>query len=86
MPLDRLWLAEEPGIDVSSLVNGLRPVTLRDRVEPHVFRNRGDWTAEELFVNLRVFEAGDARFARFLEGLVSADVLLDEHAPEATAP
>ncbi|MGW4982573.1 AbiJ-related protein [Streptomyces mirabilis] len=83
--LDRLWLAEEPGIDFSSLVNGFRPVTLRDRVERHVFRNQGDWTTEELFAHLRVFEAGDARFARFLEGLVSADVLLDEHAQEATA-
>ncbi|MFF1657752.1 hypothetical protein [Streptomyces sp. NPDC058255] len=66
------------------LVNGTRPVTLRDRIERHVFRNPGDWSTEDLFDNLGVFEAGDARLARFLEGLVSADVLLDEHLQEKT--
>ncbi|WP_234537491.1 hypothetical protein [Streptomyces shenzhenensis] len=30
------------------------------------------------------FEAGDARLARFLEGLASADVLLDEHLQQKT--
>ncbi|MFH8893561.1 hypothetical protein [Streptomyces sp. DK15] len=49
-------------------------------MEKHVFRNPGDWSTEDLFENLGAFEAGDARFARFLEALVSADVLLDEAA------
>lgn len=82
--LDRFWITEEPGPSIDDLLNGRRPVTLRDRIERHVFRNPGDWSAEVLFENLSVFEAGDARFARFLEGLVSADVLLDEDLQRAT--
>ncbi|MFE1612653.1 hypothetical protein ACH4KC_12070 [Streptomyces griseoaurantiacus] len=76
--LDRFWITEELGPSIADLLNGRRPVTLRDRIERHVFRNPGDWSAEELFEELGVFNAGDARFGRFLEGLVSADVLLDE--------
>jgi hypothetical protein len=86
--LDRFWIAEDSGLSFEELegllVNGTRPVTLRDRIERHVFRNPGDWSTEDLFDNLGVFEAGDARLARFLEGLVSADVLLDEHLQEKT--
>ncbi|MFE9400116.1 hypothetical protein [Streptomyces flavidovirens] len=82
--LDRLWLTEDPGPSLDDLMNGRRPTTLRDDLQRHVFRNPGDWSAEELFEKLGAFEAGDARFARFLEGLVSADVLLDEHLQEAT--
>lgn len=86
--LDRFFITEEQGLSLDSLddllLNGMRPVTLRDRIERHVFRNPGDWSAEDLFENLGMFEAGNARFARFLEGLVSADVLLDEHLQEAT--
>ncbi|WP_314223550.1 AbiJ-related protein [Streptomyces zaehneri] len=84
--LDRFWIAAESDLSFQELegllLKGTRPVTLRDRIERHVFRNPGDWSTEDLFENLGVFEAGDARFARFLEGLVSADVLLDEHLQE----
>ncbi|MER5757246.1 hypothetical protein [Streptomyces sp. NPDC002088] len=86
--LDRFWIAAESDLSFQELegllLNGTRPVTLRDRIERHVFRNPGDWSTEDLFENLGVFEAGDARFVRFLEGLVSADVLLDEHLQEKT--
>ncbi|MEH0564463.1 hypothetical protein QBA37_35430 [Streptomyces silvae] len=83
--LDRLWLPEEPNILLSTFLNdGMQPRTLRDDIERHVFRNPGDWSGVELFEQLGAFEAGDARFARFLEGLVSGDVLLDEHLQEAT--
>ncbi|MEV6197511.1 hypothetical protein AB0M19_34530 [Streptomyces sp. NPDC051920] len=89
--LDRLWVIDGPDLSFSELsellLNGTRPVTLRDLIEKHVFRNRdeGDWSTEQLFESLGAFEAGDARFARFLEGLVSADVLLDEHLQAKTA-
>ncbi|MEV6653934.1 hypothetical protein [Streptomyces sp. NPDC051219] len=82
--LDRFWITEEQGLGLEHLLNGMRPVTLRDRIERHVFRNPGDWSAEDLFENLGMFKAGDARFACFLEGLVSADVLLDENLQETT--
>jgi very-short-patch-repair endonuclease len=59
---------------------GSSTASLRDRIERHVFRNPGDWTTEELFEQLGAFEAPDARFTRFLEGLVSADTVLDEAA------
>ncbi len=71
--LDRLWVLGsplDPWTDGSS--------SLRGRIDRHVFRNPGDWSAEELFEELGAFEAGDARFARFLEGLASADVIPDE--------
>ncbi|MFJ9871192.1 hypothetical protein [Streptomyces sp. NPDC101165] len=87
--LERFWIAEDPGFSFEEvedlLLNGMRPVTLKDLIERHVFRNPGDWSTEDLFDNLGVFEAGDARLARFLEGLVSADVLLDEYLQEKTA-
>lgn len=87
--LDRLWVIEGPDLSFDEfsalLLNGTRPVTLKDLIERHVFRNEEDWSTERLFESLGAFEAGDARFARFLEGLVSADVLLDEHLQEKTA-
>jgi very-short-patch-repair endonuclease len=74
--LDRLWVL---GDDLLGLVSGVR-TSLRANIEQHVFRNPGDWDAEHLFEQLGAFEATDARFARFLEGLVSADVIPDEPA------
>ncbi|MFJ3249141.1 hypothetical protein [Streptomyces sp. NPDC086782] len=86
--LERYWIIEEDGLSFEELngllVHGMRPVTLKDRIKRHVFRNPEDWSLEVLFENLGAFEAGNARFARFLEGLVSADVLLDEHLQETT--
>ncbi|MCX5318115.1 hypothetical protein [Streptomyces sp. NBC_00154] len=86
--LDRYWMTEGEGISFDELedllLNGMRLATLKDDIKRHVFRNPGDWSAEDLFENLGAFDAGDARFARFLEGLVSGDVLLDEHLQETT--
>ncbi|MFE5664988.1 hypothetical protein ACFQ7W_13785 [Streptomyces niveus] len=83
--LGRFWITGGLEPSLGDLLNGMRRVTLGDLVERHVFRNPGDWSAEELFDQLGAFEAGDARFARFLEGLVSADVLLDEDLQRRTA-
>ncbi|MEV6029238.1 hypothetical protein [Streptomyces sp. NPDC052036] len=87
--LDDLWAIEGPDLSFDELsallLNGTRPVTLKDLIKRHVLRNKGDWSTERLFESLGAFEAGDARFARFLEGLVSADVLLNEHLQEKTA-
>ena len=59
--------------------------SLRGQIEQHVLRNPGDWTAEDLFEQLAAFDAGDGRFGRFLEGLVSADLIPDEPAQRAVA-
>ena len=59
--------------------------SLRGQIEQHVLRNPGDWTAEDLFEQLGAFDAGDGRFGRFLEGLVSADLIPDEPAQRAIA-
>ena len=59
--------------------------SLRGQIEQHVLRNPGDWSAEDLFDQLGAFGAGDARFGRFLEGLVSADLIPDEPAQRAIA-
>lgn len=61
--LDSLWVLGpplDPGTDGSS--------SLRARIDRHVFRNPGDWSAEDLFEELGAFEAGNARFGKFLEG------------------
>src|SRR6266566_1081087 len=74
--LGRLWvLDDDPFSWLGESTN-----SLRDRIERHVFRNPSDWTTEELLEQLGAFEATDARFTRFLEGLVSADTVLDEPA------
>ncbi|MGW2707324.1 hypothetical protein [Streptomyces sp. NPDC001340] len=52
--LDRFWITEESGPSLDDLLNGRRPVTLRDHIERYVFRNQGDWSAEDLFDNLVV--------------------------------
>ncbi|MFI6530717.1 AbiJ-related protein [Streptomyces uncialis] len=78
--LERFWVLRD---EMSSLVDaffGSPGPSLRRDIEQHVLRNPGDWSAEDLMENIGAFEAGDARFARFLEELVSADVLLDETA------
>src|SRR5450755_795569 len=59
--------------------------SLRGQIEQHVLRNPGDWTAEDLFEQLGAFDAGNRRFGRFLEGLVSADLVSDEPAQRAIA-
>jgi hypothetical protein len=51
------------------------PASLRGQIEQHVLRNPSDWTAEDLSEQLGAFDAGDARFGRFIEGLVSADLI-----------
>ncbi len=57
-----------------------RTASLGARIDQHVFCNPGDWSTEELFEYLGAFEASDKRFALFLEGLASADVVPDEPA------
>jgi hypothetical protein len=78
--LGSLWVLDDSPLDFLTCAS----TGLRGRIERHVFRNPGDWSAEELFEQLGAFEAGDARFARFLEGLVAADVIPDEPAQQGT--
>lgn len=73
--LDGLWVLGSPlelWTDGSS--------SLRGQIDRHVLRNPGDWSAEDLFEKIGAFGAVDTRFARFLEGLASADVVPDEPA------
>ncbi len=77
--LDRLWVLDDgPFGSFGALLNP--EAGLRAQIDRHVFRNPGDWSAEDLFENLGAFEASDRRFALFLEGLTSADVVPDESA------
>lgn len=70
--LDSLWVLDDDPLGV--VFGGGR--TLRDDIAQHVYRN-SDWSADDLFERLGAFEASDKRFALFLEGLASADVVLD---------
>jgi len=74
--LDCLWVLDDDPL--RSLFD--RTASLGARIDQHVFRNPGDWSTEELFEYLGAFEASDKRFALFLEGLASADVVPDEPA------
>jgi hypothetical protein len=70
--LGRYWILNDDPFDwLGSSGTGAQ-------IEQHVFRNPGDWDAEDLFEAVGAFDAGDARFARFLEELASGDILLDE--------
>ncbi len=77
--LTSLWVIE--GSDGLDAFFGRTPgSSLRSQIDRHVFRNPDDWDPEYLFGQLGAFEASDRRFGLFLEGLASADVLLDEPA------
>lgn len=79
--LERFWVLDrEASLADLLLPSANRSPSLRHRIQQHVFHNPEDWSTEDLFEHLGVFEAGDARFARFLEQAVSADILLDEAA------
>ncbi|MFE8925782.1 AbiJ-related protein [Streptomyces rochei] len=54
--------------------------TLRSDIQRHVIRFPDDWSTEDLFEQLRAFEAPHPRFGRFLEGLAASEVLPDEQA------
>lgn len=69
--LDSLWVLDG-NLPWDMIASGCR--TLREQIAQHVYRN-SDWSAEELFERLGAFEASDKRFALFLEGLASADVV-----------
>ena len=73
--LDRFWLPDDDPFEAFAPSSRR---SLRSEVERHVLRNPGDWSTEELFERLGVFNAPRPRFARFLEGLVSADLVPDE--------
>ncbi|MET9069451.1 hypothetical protein [Streptosporangium sandarakinum] len=74
--LARLWVLDNDPLDWL-LTSG---ATLSAQIDQHVFRNPGDWTAEDLFEHLHAFDAGNRRFILFLEGMASAEVLPDEPA------
>ncbi|WP_435220570.1 hypothetical protein [Streptomyces sp. Tue6028] len=74
--MDRLWDVGEDEFEVWGPHLG----TLRDDIQRHVIRFRGDWSTEDLFEQLGAFEAPHPRFGRFLEGLASPEVLPDEQA------
>jgi very-short-patch-repair endonuclease len=78
--LDRLWVLDDPFFGP-----WVRKESLRERIDRHVFRFPGDWTAEELFEETGAFEASDSRFARFLEGIASCAVIPDESAQREIA-
>ncbi|WP_436776486.1 hypothetical protein [Yinghuangia sp. YIM S09857] len=78
--LERFWhLDDDPIHDpFSAWVESTR--SRRALLRRHVFRNRGDWTAEELFEQLGMFEAQAPRFGRFLEDMVAPSTLPDADA------
>lgn len=77
--LERWWVLHSDGDSLMGLLTGT-PAGLASQIDRHVFRNPGDWSTEELFEQLGAFDASDGRFARFLEGMASAEALPDESA------
>lgn len=76
--LDRLWVLDDhPLAGFGKPHHGLR-----SEIQQHVIRNPEDWSTEDLFEKLGAFEASNRRFALFLEGLSSGDVLPDVDAQE----
>ncbi|WP_432052438.1 hypothetical protein [Streptomyces xiamenensis] len=76
--LQELWPLDsgEPILDFS---RGTVSYEVVEQIKQHVFRN-DDWSTAELFEFLGVFDAGHARFAAFLEGMLDPTVLPDEPA------
>lgn len=78
--LDSLWVLDN---DSWSFFDGSNRNSLRGQIEQHVVRNPDDWSAETLFNELGAFIASNRRFALFIEGLASSEVLPDESAQRA---
>lgn len=76
--LDRLWVLETDAATLEKILNPSGQ-SLRLDIKKHVYRNP-DWSVEDLFDKLGALDASNRRFVLFLEGLASADVLLDESA------
>ncbi len=74
--LDRLFILTPDEFEMFAIFDATDR-SLKGQITQHVHNNRGDWTVEELFERLGAFETTDRRFASFLEGLVSADILPD---------
>lgn len=68
--LNALWVIED---DPVARFVGTQNNSLRAVLDRHLFRNP-DLSVYELFERLGAFECVDARFRRFIEGIVSADV------------
>ncbi|MFG2041979.1 hypothetical protein [Dactylosporangium sp. NPDC048998] len=79
--LHRLWVLGE---DTDFFFTPGDGWSLSAEIDRHV-RNNPDWTAEYLFERIGAFDAIDQRFARFLEGLVSGQTLVDEDAQRRVA-
>ena len=62
--------------DVTTLGKSLTSIKCinLDKIERHVFRNPGDWSVEDLWNFLDVFEISSYRFSRFLQGLSHGDI------------
>ena len=73
--LDQFWILDT---DPWAGMFGNGRTNLRQEIQQHVHKNRGDWSTEFLFDKLGAYTASNGRFARFLEGLASADVRPDE--------
>lgn len=77
--LERLWILDAAPFDT---VFGGISASLQSRIERHMIRNPDDWDAEQLFSELGAFTCTDRRFALFLEGLSSGEVLPDVEAQQ----
>ncbi|WP_159275762.1 AbiJ-related protein [Variovorax boronicumulans] len=75
--LDQLWILDT---DPWAGMFGNSRTNLRQEIQQHVHRNRGDWSTESLFDKLGAYTASTGRFVRFLEGLASSDIRPDEAA------
>jgi very-short-patch-repair endonuclease len=75
--LEQFWVLDN---DPMALWSGSSSTSRRTLIHQYVFQNPGDWSADELFEQLGVYEAVSARFGRFLEGLVDPVTLPDAEA------
>ena len=64
-------------LDLARALFGAQTQGLLEDIHRHFVRNPEDADVEQLFKDLDVYALSDARFRRFLEGLVSADIQLD---------
>ena len=69
--LERLWVLDTDPLDSWF---GESTNSLRAQIQRHVHNNDTDWSTDKLFDELGAYEAPGPRFAKFLEGLSSADV------------
>jgi AbiJ N-terminal domain 3 len=84
--METLWDLDDTELgQFDAILLGSGGQSLRAQLLRHVGQNCGDWSVEEIFEKVGAFTCSNRRFASFVEGLASGQMLRDEGAQRSFA-